>query len=526
MNGPPRTPPPGLQEALTPRVKALALDASAEGSFGRPHSAPIIEASLVLPQSQQRHPTSWLVAALCATLVVFSVDLFLPLGIAGGVPYLVPVLLSLWIPGRRSTLSLAGIASALTLAGLYISPAGGVRADILANRSLALFAIWVTSAGVLVRKRDENLLRLANRELTERQARLRAVLDTAVDAVITIDETGTVESFNGAAERMFDYDEEEVVGRNVTMLMPSPTREQHDEHLAQRLRRQGPSKVGISREVIGLRRSGEKFPLEISLSEFELGDRTHFTGILRDQTERKRADRERERLRTVALQSARLADVGGLVSKIVHDLGNPVAGLTMQAQLIQRCARRGAPIQDVLQPSEDLLAVATRLRQMIEGFRDFARQKSLAPTPIDVAAFLEDVQREWSVPAAEQEVGVELRVQPDLPDLQADEGKLRRVLDNLVKNAIEAMPEGGRVMIDADQPKPGWLRLSVADDGTGIEEGVNVFRLFETTKPDGTGVGLSVCREMIRAHGGDVRFESRKPRGTVFLVELPMKGPA
>ena len=362
------------------------------------------------------------------------------------------------------------------------------------------------------------------RDLQVADARWRAVLSTARDAIISIDANGLLTLFNPAAEEMFGYRAEEVIGRNVTVLMPAPYREEHDEYIA-RYRRTGDARaIGRIRSVQGQRKNGAVFPIELSVSESRLGEEVLYTAILRDITEQL----ELRELQRAVQERTRLADVGAITAKVVHDLGNPLAALSMQAQLIMRRARRGDfhPVAPVQGPAEQILHTLKRLEGLIHEFTDFAREQRLDVRPVEVAALLSSCVELWHAFAAERGIALRLAPGAELPALHADEVMLRRVLDNLVKNAIEAVEQGpGEVVLTAVVPTPGKIRIAVEDSGPGVPDGVDVFKLFETTKTEGTGIGLAVAKQIVAAHGGVIEYLARSPHGTIFQIELPLGGP-
>jgi len=372
-------------------------------------------------------------------------------------------------------------------------------------------------------------LRRARRQLEgEGEARTRAILNTAVDGIIIIDECGIIDSFNPAAERIFGYRADEVVGRNVTVLMGPPYRDQHDEYLT-RYRRTGEQRIiGIGREVVGCRKGGAPFPIDLAVSEVVLGDRRLYTGIVRDITERKQAEIKLRKLEQLAQQRERLADIGAIAAQIAHDLGNPLAGVSMQAQLILRRAARNAeqPLSTIVQPMERILAEVRRLDSLIKEFMEFSREQRLDLKRVELHGFLRRVGDLWEPVAAARRIALSVATPSGMPSLTADEEKLRRVMDNLVKNAIEAIDMGpGAVDIRADWDGNNVVRIAVSDTGPGIPESVQVFRLFETTKADGSGIGLAVTRQIVLAHRGSIDFVAREPRGTVFSIKLPCNGP-
>jgi len=377
--------------------------------------------------------------------------------------------------------------------------------------------------------------RLLQQESAERQLALEALRDSeaftsaivtnAVDGIVTIDAHGVIHTFNPAAERLFGYGAAEVVGRNVTMLMPPPHRTDHDNYLATYLHTGERKIIGIGREVSAQRKDGTTVPIELSVSELGFGDRRLFAGTIRDLTERKRAAAELEALQQVARQRERLADVGAITAQIVHDVGNPLAGMSMQAQLALRRAQRNPtrPVSAVIPAIERILSEVRRLDTLIKGFMDFSREQRLTVTPVELRRFLTDLAELWRPVAAARHISLALDVADGLPHLQADAEKLRRVLDNLVKNAIEAIHDGpGRVDVQATLLNPSTVRIVVRDTGPGIPSTVEVFRLFTTTKAQGSGIGLAVARQIVQAHGGTIECAADAPRGTVFRIDLPL----
>jgi signal transduction histidine kinase len=244
-----------------------------------------------------------------------------------------------------------------------------------------------------------------------------------------------------------------------------------------------------------------------------------------DVTERRRAEAQVFELQKLAQERARLADIGAITAKIAHDLGNPLSGLSMQAQLVLQRARRDPdqPLGNVVKPVELLVSEVRRLEGLIREFLSFAREQRLDLQQIDLPPFLRQVLDAWRPVANAHRIALQLDDTQSPRQLEADQGKLRRVLDNLVKNAIEAIEPGpGEVKIVASIAAPDRVRISVEDDGCGIADEVQLFRLFETTKSQGSGLGLAVSKQIVLAHGGDLVFSPRRPRGAAFRVELPL----
>ena len=376
--------------------------------------------------------------------------------------------------------------------------------------------------------RDVTDRKRAEDELAESEARHRAVLDTALLAIIGIDEEGCVLSLNPAAERLFGYAAQDVIGRNVTLLMPSPYREEHPGYLQRYLATREPRIIGIGREVTGRRGDGTTFPMHLAVNDTILNGRHLFTGVIRDLTQEKAAEERERHLLKLALQNERLADIGAVTARIAHDFGNPLAGLQMTAERILRRIERdpSAPVESIKQAAETVLTTAKRLDALIADFKEFARDQQLQLADIELPLFLQEVVAAWEAEAAARGIAMQRVVDvPDTLSIRADRTKLFRVFDNLVKNAIEAIDRGpGLVRLAALRMGDDRIRIDVEDSGPGLRPGLNVFAMFETTKPNGTGLGLSICQEIVRAHGGGIDVAPRSPNGTVFRVELPLHG--
>ncbi len=357
-------------------------------------------------------------------------------------------------------------------------------------------------------------------------ARFEAILTTARDAIISINGDGLITLFNRAAESIFEFPASEVLGKNVSMLMPSPYREDHDRYLRSYQETGEARAIGRIRKVEGQRKSGETFPMELSVSEVRVGEEILYTAVIRDMAERQRAQAEMDRLRLLSRQRERLADIGALASKIVHDLANPLAALSMVSQGILRRIERApeAAIETVRGQAERLVGTAQRLDALLGEFKDFARGQRLDFQDVDVAGLLRTVEEFWKPEAIRNGVVLDVQGPAEAVSLRADAEKLHRVFDNLVKNALDAIDGPGRIEIRVEPAAAGRVRIRLADSGPGLPEGVDVFALFETTKAGGTGLGLPICRQILVAHGGDISVDKGDSAGAVFQIDLPLHG--
>lgn len=408
------------------------------------------------------------------------------------------------------------------------------KIDLAEIRAPYLRALWMGGLGAVgaIVISAYLFVRLTNpliAQLEESVARQRAVVDTAAEGIITIDQSGVIESINKAAEEIFGYAPGELIGSNVNVLMPSPHAEQHDAYI-ERYRRTGERRIiGFGREVSGLRKDGTVFPLYVAVSEVRYAGGRLFTGIVRDLTEQKRAAEAVREAQRIAEERARLAEIGAMTAQVVHELGNPLAALGMQGQLIRRRMARGETLEALRVPIENIVANVSRLEAMTHALRGFARGLRLDLRDVDVAAFLGSLVALWR-PLAEERA-VRLCIEQDLPPeasvVRVDGGQLQRVFENLIKNAIEAINgEPGRVVLRARAPRSDRVRFTVEDNGTGVSDESRLFELFTTTKPDGMGFGLAIAKQIVLAHGGNIWHERASPRGAAFHVEIPTRGPS
>lgn len=444
-------------------------------------------------------------------------------------------------PMRRAVSGLSGTGVGLDYRGVRVlaayEPVAELGWGIVAKMDLSEIRAPFVKAGVLTGSAALVVVFLATlsffrlsspliAHIEEAEARNRALVESAVDGIITIDERGTIESFNPGAERLFGYAADEVIGKNVGCLMPSPFREEHDSYLASYLRTGVKKIIGIGREVNAQRKDGSTIPVELAISEVRLENRWLFNAIVRDLSERRRAREQLREAQLIARQRERLADVGAITAKIVHDLGNPIAGLSMQSQLILRRMRRGET-EKIGEPLERLLATVRRMDSLLREFKDFARDQRLDLNLVQPTEFLGRLTEHWNPEAKARRIELRIEAPPNVPPIRADDEKLLRVFDNLLKNAMDALnQEPGRITLRAETPESGKVRLSVEDTGPGVPDGLDVFRLFETTKQDGTGLGLPVVREIILAHGGTIHHEPVAPHGAIFHIDLDCTGPA
>lgn len=348
-------------------------------------------------------------------------------------------------------------------------------------------------------------------QLRASEARWRAVIESAVDAVIVIDARGRVETFNPAAERLFGYGPAEVLGRNVEMLMPSPYREAHDGYLAAYLASGHAKIIGIGREVTGQRKNGTTFPVHLSVGEITVDGERRFTGILHDLTARVRME---EQLR----EQAALVKLGEMAAVVAHEVKNPLAGIRGAIEVLGSRQPAGSGDKALM---TEIIARIDSLNEMMKDLLLFARPPRLRPRPMDVVPLIASAAGLLARdPALE---GVEVVVEGEAPPVWADPEMLKIVFHNLLVNGAHAMSGRGRIDV-AVTARNGTCDISFTDAGPGIPAAVRdkIFTPFFTTKSRGTGLGLPTARRLIEAHQGRIDVDCPPEGGTTVIVQLPI----
>lgn len=328
---------------------------------------------------------------------------------------------------------------------------------------------------------------------------LAAIIASAVDGIVVIDARGRIETFNPAAERLFGYKESEVVGRNVSMLMPSPYHEEHDGYLGRYLATGQAKIIGIGREVVGLRRDGSTFPLHLSVGEMSLGGERKFTGILHDLSARVRME---EQLR----EHATLASLGEMAAVVAHEVKNPFAGIRGAVQVIgSRLPQEGKDAAII----GDIVSRIDALNGMMQDLLLFARPPQPKLRPTDVALLVAATVALLKGDPALHEIRVD--VVGAAPPILADPELLKVVFLNLLINAAHAMGGRGRIRVSVSSSET-LCQVAFADAGPGIPHDLRekIFSPFVTTKARGTGLGLPTARRFVEAHRGRIAVDCHR----------------
>lgn len=356
---------------------------------------------------------------------------------------------------------------------------------------------------------------------------LAALLDAAVDAIVIIDEQGRILRFSRAAERIFGHDAADMVGRDVSCLMPDDHRAHHAEYVRQYIETGRAKIIGIGREVMAVRRDGTSFPVELSIGEAKMpnGDR-HFVGIIRDISDRRRDAAEIRRQRDALAHVDRIGTMGELTTSIAHEVNQPLAAISTYAQTLLRlldAKKLPTPrLRDVL---TDIAQEAARAGDIIHRLRRLIRRQGAEPEPCDVNAVIAEIWRLAQMDANHHDVPLTKQTAESLPLVSADRIQIQQVVINLIRNAVDATrpltPPYPPVLLetryDAHRDR---IVITVTDRGVGVGDPNALFETFVSTKPDGIGLGLPISRHIAEAHGGHLWYEPAHP-GSHFHFSIP-----
>lgn len=368
----------------------------------------------------------------------------------------------------------------------------------------------------------------ASEPRAEAEAHLRSILATVPDAMVVIDEKGTILSFSAAAERMFGYAEAEVVGQNVRILMPSPDRERHDQYLINYLTTGKRKIIGVGRVTTALHRDGNTFPIELSVGEAWLGERRIFTGFIRDLTERQQTLLRLQDLQSELAHVGRVSEMGTLASSLAHELNQPLTAVASYCEsardLLDNEPDRGA-LDMVREALDEAAQQAIRAGQIVRRLRDFMSTGETERHIESLQRLINEANALALVGSREHGIDVQLKLDPAADTVLVDRIQIQQVLVNLIRNAIDAMMDAEVRCLALRTSRDGksFVEVTIEDSGSGISDAIaaQLFQPFVTSKQNGMGIGLSICRTIIEAHGGRIWFEPGAKGGTAFHFTVP-----
>lgn len=366
--------------------------------------------------------------------------------------------------------------------------------------------------------------------LARREAHLRSILETIPDAMIVIDAAGLIRDFSSAAERLFGWTGAEVAGENISMLMPTPYREAHDGYLDRYYRTGERRIIGIGRVVVGERKDGTTFPMELAVGEMRIADDRYFTGFIRDLTDRQRTEARMQELQSELVHVSRLTALGEMASALAHELNQPLSAITNYLRGSKMLlAREEVPHERISDAVDRAANEALRAGEVIRRLRDFVSRGETERRVESLPKLVTEASALALVGAKEHGIRVRFDFDAEVGHVLADKVQIQQVVLNLIRNAMDAMADMPRrdlaVTVGASAGK--MALVSVADTGPGISSDVadQLFQPFVTTKCTGMGVGLSISRTIVEAHGGRIWVETNEAGGATFRFTLQRVGP-
>ncbi len=431
----------------------------------------------------------------------------------------------LFVPAVLISAAVGGLAPGLFATVLAAAAVWALKARGLHDQATALSSLVFVMIGVGM-SIGGGWFHAARRRAAAMTHHLQSILDSAPDAVIVIDPAGLMTSFSPAAERLFGWSAAEAIGRNVSSLMPGPHREGHDGYLANYARSREPKIIGTGRVVVGQRKDGSTFPMELAVGETR-GSSPFYTGFIRDLTDRQQTETRLRDLQTELVHVSRLTAMGEMASTLAHELNQPLSAIANLLTGSRRLLDRGRPedqakVRDAVDKAS---AQALRAGDVIHRMREFVRRGASERAPERLSMVVEDAAALALIGAREHLVTTRLKLDPTADAVYADRVQIQQVLVNLIRNAVDAMADSPRreLTIASQRLDSDSVQVSVTDTGSGINDDFRerLFQPFMTTKAEGMGVGLSISRSIIEAHGGRIWADANPKGGTVFHFTLP-----
>ncbi|MBY0381757.1 MAG: PAS domain S-box protein [Xanthobacteraceae bacterium] len=364
-------------------------------------------------------------------------------------------------------------------------------------------------------------------QIEESERHLRLILDTIPDAMIVIDQQGIMQFFSSAAERQFGYSASEAIGKNVSVLMPEPDRTRHDGYVA-RYQATGERRIiGIGRVVTGQRKDGTTFPMHLTVGEMSSGDEPYFTGFVRDLTEQQQTQARLQELQSELVHISRLSAMGEMASALAHELNQPLSAISNYMKGSRRLLAESSDpkAEQIMVALERAADQAIRAGQIIRRLRSFVARDETEKRIESLSKLMEEAGALGLTGAREQDVRIRFKLDPKHDAVLADRVQIQQVLVNLFRNALEAMANSATRELVASNTATDddMIEITVSDTGQGFDADVmsNLFQPFFTTKETGMGVGLSISRTIIEAHGGRMWAENNMPSGATFHFTLP-----
>lgn len=461
-----------------------------------------------------------------ALIGAIAVDYIIPPGLIGTVAYIPFILLSQYFVGIYRSYQFALLATLCIVTGIVADAWNIAEPTIrIINQFLAILILWMLAFLIYRNK-------VSIKKFEQSQGHLHAVVNHVLDGLITINAKGKIESFNPACERIFGYSADEMLGKNVKMLMPEPYKAQHDQYI----QNYHDTKIGkiigtAGREVKGMRKDGSTFPIDLSVSAFHFAGEVHFSGIVRDITDRKEAEAAKEQLR----QSQKMEALGQLTGGVAHDFNNLLAIILGNLDLLSEKLQEEHPLQRYVVPS---IEAALQGSELTSRLLSFGRKQALRPKTISVNDLIDYFSR-WVRRVVNERIEIDIKLDMEIWPISVDTSQLQNALLNLSVNARDAMPNGGRLFLETKnitldssytlhnpEVRAGdYVMIAVTDTGVGMSPDIidKVFDPFFTTKAEGkgSGLGLSMVYGFVKQSEGHIKIYSEPDVGTSIKIYLP-----
>jgi two-component system sensor kinase FixL len=382
------------------------------------------------------------------------------------------------------------------------------------------------SHGYGYRVEDITERRAAETELKRSALHLQSILATVPDAMVVIDERGIVISFSSAAERLFGYAAAEVIGRNVKMLMPALDAKLHDSYLQRYIATGERRIIGIGRLVVGRKVDGSEFPMELAVGETLSDGHRIFTGFIRDLTRQRRAEVALQELQSELIHVSRLSAMGTMASTLAHELNQPLTAIANYMEVARLVL--DSPTQETIGELHEAVSEsgveALRAGSIVRRLRDFVTRGEVDMRPERLSSLVEEAARLALIGARERNIRTFYDLDASVDLVIVDRIQIQQVMVNLLRNAVEALTDAPArdIHIASAADQDGMVRVSIADTGTGLTPQIaeQLFKAFTTTKASGMGLGLSICRTIVEAHGGRIWYEDCPDGGAMFQFTL------
>lgn len=357
-----------------------------------------------------------------------------------------------------------------------------------------------------------------------------ALIDGMVEALVVTDADGTIERFNKTAENMFGYSQQEAIGQNVQILMPPADAGNHAQYMSHYMRTGEARIIGIGRELEGQRKDGTRFPIHLSIGEFNYKGIIRFVGMMQDLTDHKKAEEQKLRLQTNMLTASRLTTMGEMAAAIAHEINQPLAAIANYASACERLLDMDSDNTDDIRSALDKIkGQSHRAGDIIRRLRSFVKPDSIKLEPTKIKAVIDEIRPLAEVDANANNMSLSFDISEGLPEIIADQLQIQQVLLNLIRNGIDAMgdtpPADRKLEVQGYIATPDSLQIDVIDRGHGIndEVGEHLFNPLYTTKSGGMGMGLAISHTIVKSHGGTLTYSNNAGGGVTFSVTLPTK---